>query len=793
MSKLKSFRFNGTKLLYKMKKIIVYIFFIVLVLHAISVDAQSVSGIVLDVKGKPIAFATLALYNVNDTSTLLTTGYTNSDGAYNVNYLPTKKDSLILQVSCLGYTSKQVIFSKSTKNLGVMRLKEENYVLENVVVTSHRLTYTYKDGVLKARVENLSNNSADKLIDVLKRMPGVVATDNSIMVNGASPVVIINGVKQHIPISQLITYLSTVPATNTETIAINTNQLAENKLGSEEVTISIESKKKALDGYQLTNSTYGQLFRKSSFKYGNYTDALLKYGNLSGNVSFGLNNRSYYNQSEENDYDGSKLSSDNRLKKFAYFGIMNFTWTPKPINGSINIYCSYYRDDAKNKKNEEYAASGIVDKQVNRSNKDVPDLLSLNIEYDSNDSLRNQFKLAYGLLSGKDDFSENFCNNLDLAGFMGKKINGHQHILEGQYMYKIPTLEFKVGTQVYLSRLKENYREDVSLLSNYHITENLNSFYTSLQWKFLPKASLYIGARYEHTYYKYLDDGDKGSETYGNFAPSLVFNWKVQNNYDTSLKFSSENIRPGFYDLLPGKTIVSDKEYSQGNITLMPAKKYKFIWENLLFHYVSLNATVMWIKDYWGTYYGINEQDMRFSTNDNISDFVSYIGSLSVPFAFMNNKIRGSLNLSGRYNKFYNFKDGIDQSYLYGRKAWHSNGNLYVGYEITSRFGFYLNPYYETKTRRLQTVSKGCSSMNLGMQYKLLKDKSLVLSLTAYDIFNQERESSKIFYGNKSVANYEWASTQNVMLTLSYTLNHNAKSIKINRNANDTDRFTNNN
>ena len=150
------------------------------------------------------------------------------------------------------------------------------------------------------------------------------------------------------------------------------------------------------------------------------------------------------------------------------------------------------------------------------------------------------------------------------------------------------------------------------------------------------------------------------------------------------------------------------------------------------------------------------------------------------------------VNADNHY-KFYNFKDGIDPSYLYGRKAWHSNGNLYVGYEITSRFGFYLNPYYETTTRRLQTMTKGCCSMNLGMQYKLLKDKSLVLSVTADDIFNQERESSKIFYGDKSVANYVWASTQNVMLTLSYTLNHNAKSIKINRNANDTDRFTNNN
>lgn len=153
-----------------------------------------------------------------------------------------------------------------------------------------------------------------------------------------SPAVIINGVKQHLPISQLITYLSSVPATNTETISINTNQLAENKLGSEEVTIIIESKKQTLDGYQITNSTYGQVFRKSSFKYGNYTDALLKYGNLSGNVSFGLNNRSLYSEYEENDYDGSKISSENRLKKFAYFGIVNFTWTPTPINGVLLIY-----------------------------------------------------------------------------------------------------------------------------------------------------------------------------------------------------------------------------------------------------------------------------------------------------------------------------------------------------------------------------------------------------------------------------------------------------------------------
>ena len=220
-----------------MKKIIIFIYFVVFGLYPIAVDAQSVSGTVLDGEGKPVEFATLALYEVNEGEKLITSSYTNIDGVYNIKYDPITADSLTLQVSCVGYAIKKITFPKNQNNLGVLYLEEESYVLKDVVVTSHRPTYRYKDGILKARVENLSNNSSDKLMDILKRMPGVVATDNSIMINGASPAVIINGVKQHLPISQLITYLSSVPATNTETISINTNQLAENKLGSEEVTI----------------------------------------------------------------------------------------------------------------------------------------------------------------------------------------------------------------------------------------------------------------------------------------------------------------------------------------------------------------------------------------------------------------------------------------------------------------------------------------------------------------------------------------------------------------------------
>ncbi len=774
-----------------MKKIIRYILFADLFLQTVSVNAQSVAGTVFDAKGAPVEFATVALYKINNTWKLITSGYTNQEGAYSINYDSTEADSLALQISCVGYVTKKIVFPKTTKDLGMLHLAEESYMLDNVVVTSHRPTYTFRDGVLKARVSNLSNNSADKLIDVLKRMPGVVVSGNGIMVNGASPAVIINGVKRHLPVSQLITYLSSVPATNTETISINTNQLAENKLGSEEVTIIIESKKRALDGYQLTNSTYGQIFRKSSFKYGNYTDALLKYGNLSGNVSFGVNNRSLFSKYEKNDYEDNNIYSKNRQKKFAYFGLMNLTWTPKLINGSINLYGSYYKDDGKNKKDEIYSSKGVEGKTIRRDNKDVPDLLSVNVEYDSSDSLKNQFKLSYGLLTGTDDFSENSYGSLNTASSTGKDINGHQHILEGQYTYKIPKVEFKIGTQLYLSKLKEDYREIPSALINYDITENLNSVYASLQWKPTPRVSLYVGGRYEHTYYKYLVDDAKGTEKYDNFAPSFTFNWRVNANYDMSLKLSSAELRPGFYDLLPGKTIVSETEYSQGNITLMPCKKYQLKWENLLFHYINFNASVMWIKDYYGTYYGINEDNYRYSTSCNLSDFISYIANLSVPFSFLNNKLRGSLNLSGRYNRFYNFMGGIDEDYLYGKTNWQSNGNLYVGYDINSRFGFYLNPYYYTTVKRLQRSNKGYASMNLGAQYNILKDKSLVLSVTVDDLFNQERISSKIFYGNRSVDYYAWPSSQNIMVTLSYTLKHNSKGIKVNRNANDTNRFTN--
>ncbi len=51
-------------------------------------------------------------------------------------------------------------------------------------------------------------------------------------------------------------------------------------------------------------------------------------------------------------------------------------------------------------------------------------------------------------------------------------------------MYKIPTLEFKVGTQVYLSRLKEDYIEEISLFQVF-------ALFQRQYIDFKPKSSLY--------------------------------------------------------------------------------------------------------------------------------------------------------------------------------------------------------------------------------------------------------------------------------------------------------------
>ncbi len=753
------------------------------------IKAQYVKGIILDSNNNPIELATLAIYEKNGTNNLIKSALTKRDGTFYISY-QTMKDSLCLHIAHIGYINQKIYFTTNITDIGIIILDDAPYALDEIEIIASQKAFSLKDGELKIHINKLSNNNADKLLDILKRLPGFIITDNSISINGNIPKIKIDGIKQYIPIETLMNYLSSMPADEIESISINTTPMAENKIGDEDILISINTKKNKIDGYNISNSSYGQLFRHNSHKYGNYSDIMMRYNNLSSSLSFGISDRSLYSSNEES-CNKEHTVSKGRFSKLAYFGVLNMSWTPKIINGSINLFTSYYKDNGQTRKKEQYFLEKNDTQIIQRNNDEIADLLSFNIEYTNNDTLKKQFKVSYGLLTGENNFTETYKkNNIENKFYTNRFFTGNQHIIDAQYKYKTKRFELKLGTQTYLSKLIETYSKDYIIKGQKStIKENINSIYTSLNSKLSEHLSMYAGIRWEYTNYKYPIDNMIEKEQYSNFLPTLSFNYNVTENYSTSLKLSLENIRPNYYSILPSKISITENEYQKGNLKITPATKYRLKTENLLFKHIYIDAYIQWTKNHWSTYYGLDQNNIRYTTIENIGNLFTVYSSVFIPFTLLNNKVKGSINLNNRYTKYTSIKEWIRLSNNNG--FWFTSGNLYIGYEASPKLNFYLNPYFKTKQENIFQERKGYITINSGIQYSLLKNNSLTLSITTGDIFNQEKYISKTNYNNKTVNYKSESMSQYCMLTLTYKINKNIKNIKIRRNENDIDRFAN--
>lgn len=81
-----------------MKKILV----LIMVFLGIEVNAQNISGIITDEKNEPVAFASVALLQANDSS-FVTGATTDMDGRFEISADP---DDKLLKVSYVGYATQ---------------------------------------------------------------------------------------------------------------------------------------------------------------------------------------------------------------------------------------------------------------------------------------------------------------------------------------------------------------------------------------------------------------------------------------------------------------------------------------------------------------------------------------------------------------------------------------------------------------------------------------------------------------------------------------------------------------
>ena len=108
------------------------LYFLLLALCCISVQAQQIRGKLLDAQNKPVSFANILL--MSSDSAFIAGTVSNDDGTFQVT---ANKQAALLKISYIGFQEQILSISADKTDLGNILLKEDNLTLNEVVVEAN--------------------------------------------------------------------------------------------------------------------------------------------------------------------------------------------------------------------------------------------------------------------------------------------------------------------------------------------------------------------------------------------------------------------------------------------------------------------------------------------------------------------------------------------------------------------------------------------------------------------------------------------------------------------------------
>jgi len=164
---------------------------------SIQINAQTVHGYIKDKENNPITYANVVILSSKD-STFQTGGVSDETGKFQFESL--HKGSYILKCSYLGYsdhfTPLNICNSNDKIDLGTIVLNENTEMLSEITITVNRLRVYSKGGSIVTDIANSSLKNIGSAKEVMKHIPGIIATKDKYEVFGkGSPVIYINNKK----------------------------------------------------------------------------------------------------------------------------------------------------------------------------------------------------------------------------------------------------------------------------------------------------------------------------------------------------------------------------------------------------------------------------------------------------------------------------------------------------------------------------------------------------------------------------------------------------------------------
>ncbi len=757
-------------------------------------------GMVIDENRQPVSFATLAIFNLTDSS-MVKAGYTQEDGSFLLTHLAA--GTYFLNISFVGYDtyvkSPIEITSNTITKLETITLSPFATELGEVVVTTTRPLVEVKPDKTVFNIESSSNAIGNNALELLRKAPGVVVDNNErLMLIGKSGVkVYIDGRQSILTGDDLANYLKTLQSNQIEAIEIITQPSSRYEASGNAGIINIRLiKDKAIGTNANLSMGYNQAI------HGRF-NGNLHVNNRSKNINvFGNYN---YSKGEGSDHNIFKRTTPDLFTDQRNFGSNNFE--SHSVRAGIDVtagkkatagilFDGFINDDVvRNTINtllftsknvpptELLIAQNIVINARNNFNingnykldNSKGTVLNLDVDYGTYSSdgnsyqPNNYFDPATGALTESRIFSSNTPTTIDIKTL---KIDFEKALWGGNV---------GAGGKLALVNTDNNYEffdiiDDTPVLNidrtnRFTYDENVNAGYLNYnrQWK---KIGLQLGVRMEQTDSKgeLTSLNNQNDETvkqdYVDFFPSGGITYMVNQKNSLRLTYSRRIDRPNYRDLNPFEFKLDELTFQKGNPFLRPQYSNSYQLGHTFNYTLNTSLTYTRTNDLMTEITDTASMRAAFITIENIAQQDVVVISVSYPFA-----------LSKAWNAFGNA--GVSNTH---NKADFGNGkvvdiqattfNIYMQhlFALPKAFLFEVSGWYNSPgIWGGNFASEEMWSIDAGIQKKLWKNRANI-KLGIQDIFKSMKWAGVNNFGSLAMeARGGWESRA-VKLNFTYLL-----------------------
>lgn len=711
------------------------------------VAQHTINGQIVDQDNNGIPFATVSLFQASD-STLVQATSCDVNGQFQLNKITL--NSYYIETNMLGYSNSY--FSVQAKQIKAnqpirIKLKENSALMDAIEIKSRVPLVEQKSDRLIVNVENNLSSLNSSVMDVMKKIPGVVVTGDQLSMAGQQNItILING--KSTKYMDLSSVLHDLPGDNIKKVEVIHQPGAEFDAEGVQAVINIILKKNTLLG---TNGSV-KLGIAKAHHYRGQAGINLSHnvGKLSINTSAGIrkksNNESLYlnrkiqderlvslniNPNLGHSYRGS-LSIDYELSDRISIGINNdynkilYNYESNNVTSISNIREPNSKIDIKSINHENiqkdiFSSNPYLTWKLDTSGQKI--VMDYNFAYFKNNKTNT---LENSIVKDPSFYPNNQFDILGNTFIHAAKIDYSNPIIKGLHIQgglKLSAANLDNNFKAFKEEEQKGFIEQTNESNHFLFDESIYAAYTKLNWNY-GKWDGTAGIRYEDSRRsgRSLQTDRKIVSRSKRFFPSLSLGREINKLLSTNIVYSYRIGRPNYSSLNPFQYHIDPFTAHKGNPMLSPA------FTNSL--KINLNVSGQpilgfEIKDTKDAIHKILREDkVNKQINQqyiNFNSIKSYQSSLFFPLNFIP-RVNG---YGGVFATYFQYNTTLENE-IFELNRWNVmsfiNMNISLPYDINAE----LSSWISNGEIEGQLVSDMLYGVDIGFSKKLLNQKASI-------------------------------------------------------------------